>query len=69
MLVAVKPEGAHTEYAGWFYFPESRAWGLVSRFRAPKDGNYLSGLYSFSENSCPRPSERLIGYPLSGIEA
>jgi hypothetical protein len=50
MLVAVKPEGSHTDYAGWFYFPEKRAWGLVARFLAPKDGAYLSGLYSFSEN-------------------
>lgn len=50
MAVAVKPDGTHTEYSGWFWFPERRAWGLIARFRAPKDGEWLRGLYSFSEN-------------------
>jgi hypothetical protein len=50
LLVAVKPDGTHTEYSGWFWFPERRAWGLIARFRAPKDGEWLRGLYSFSEN-------------------
>jgi hypothetical protein len=49
-LVAVKPDGTHTEYSGYFYFPEKQRWGVIARFRAPKDGKYLSGLYSFSEN-------------------
>ena len=50
--VAAKPDEAktHTEYSGWFYFPEKRSWGLIARFRAPRDGGYLRGLYSFSEN-------------------
>ncbi len=50
LCVTVKPDGTHTEYAGWFYFPERRAWGLIARFRAPRDGKYLGSLYSFSEN-------------------
>ncbi|MGC4045765.1 MAG: DUF3472 domain-containing protein [Armatimonas sp.] len=50
LAVAVKPDGTHTEYSGWFYFPDRRAWGLIVRFRAPKDGEWLRGLYSFSEN-------------------
>ncbi len=49
-LVTVKPEGTHTIYSGYFYFPEKQAWGLIASFRAPKDGKYLRGLYSFNEN-------------------
>ena len=49
-LVSAEPDGEHTVYTGYFYFPEKRAWGLIARFRAPKDGNYLNGLYSFNEN-------------------
>ena len=48
--VTIKVEETHTEYSGWFYFLEKRAWGLIARFRSPKDGGYLRGLYSFSEN-------------------
>ncbi len=49
-LVAVQPDGTHTTYSGYFYFPEKQQWGLIARFRAPKDGGYLNGLYSFNEN-------------------
>lgn len=49
-LVTAKPEGSTTIYSGYFYFPEKKQWGLISRFRAPKDGGYLRGLYSFNEN-------------------
>jgi Domain of unknown function (DUF3472)/Domain of unknown function (DUF5077) len=42
--------GQQTIYSGYFWFPEKRSWGLIARFRAPKDGSYLSGLYSFNEN-------------------
>lgn len=49
-LVTAKPDGTHTIYSGYFYFPEKQAWGLIASFRAPKDGNTLSGLYSFNEN-------------------
>jgi hypothetical protein len=49
-LVTVKPDGTHTNYSGYFYFPEKQAWGLIASFRAPKDGKYLRGLYSFNEN-------------------
>jgi hypothetical protein len=49
-LVTAKPDGTHTVYTGWFWFPEKKAWGLIASFRAPKDGNYLRGLYSFNEN-------------------
>lgn len=49
-LVSAEPKGKQTIYSGYFFFPERNAWGLIARFRAPKDGNYLSGLYSFNEN-------------------
>lgn len=50
LYVSVKPEGNATIYTGWFYFPEKKSWGLIASFKAPKDGNYLRGLYSFDEN-------------------
>lgn len=49
-VVAVKPEGTHTLYSGYWFHPEKKAWMLIASFRAPKDGKYLSGLHSFSEN-------------------
>ncbi len=42
--------GPHTTCSGWFWFEEKKAWGLIARFRAPKDGKLPSGLYSFNEN-------------------
>ena len=49
-LVHARPEGDATIYTAWFYFPEKQAWGLIASFRAPKDGGYLRGLYSFNED-------------------
>jgi hypothetical protein len=49
-LVSAQPDGATTIYTAWFYFPENQAWGMIARFRAPKDGKYLRGLYSFNED-------------------
>ena len=49
-VVAVKPEGDHTTYSGWWFHPEKKSWMLIASFRAPKDGKYLRGLHSFSEN-------------------
>jgi hypothetical protein len=49
-LVSARPEGASTLYSGYFYFPEQQRWGLIASFRAPQDGGYLSGLYSFNED-------------------
>ena len=48
-LVTAEPKGDTTIYSGYFYFPERRGWGLIASFRAPKDGGYLGGLYSFNE--------------------
>lgn len=49
-LMRAEPDGDHTTYTGWFWFAERREWGLIASFRAPKDGQYLKGLYSFNEN-------------------
>ena len=49
-VVAVKPEGSHTTYSGYWFHPEKQSWMLVASFRAPKDGQHLRGLHSFSEN-------------------
>ena len=49
-LVTCRPDGSNTDYSAYFYFPENSRWELVSSFRAPKDGGYLRGLYSFNEN-------------------
>ncbi len=49
-LVHAQPSGTFTTYSGYFFFPETQKWGLIARFRAPKDGKYLDGLYSFNEN-------------------
>jgi hypothetical protein len=49
-LVSAEPDGTHTVYTAYFFFPEKAKWGLIASFRAPKDGDYLRGLYSFNEN-------------------
>ena len=49
-LVTAEPDNKHTIFTGYFFFPDQNAWGLIARFRAPKDGGYLRGLYSFNEN-------------------
>jgi hypothetical protein len=49
-LVSAAPDGTGTIYSGYFYFPDRKGWGLIASFRAPKDGGYLRGLYSFNED-------------------
>ena len=63
-LVSARPDGTATIYSGYFYFPEQRRWGLITRFRAPKDGAYLHGLYSFDEdwNSANGQRKRLAEF-------
>ncbi len=48
--VTAKAEGEHTDYTGWWFHPEQKKWTLIASFRAPRDGKWLRGLYSFSEN-------------------
>lgn len=50
-LVTAKPTDAtHTIYSGYYFHPDKRQWFLISSWRAPKEGGYMRGLYSFSEN-------------------
>lgn len=50
-LVTAKPTDAtHTIYSGYWFQPEQKKWVLISSWKAPKDGQYLHGLYSFCEN-------------------
>jgi hypothetical protein len=48
-LVTAKPDGTGTIYTGYFYFSIRKKWDLIASFRAPHDGGYLTGLYSFNE--------------------
>lgn len=49
-VVTAKVDGTFTDYSGYWFHPDKKAWMLIASFRAPKDGKYLRGLYSFSEN-------------------
>jgi hypothetical protein len=50
-LVTANPvDTNHTVYAGYYFQPEQKQWMLISSWKAPKDGGFLHGLYSFSEN-------------------
>ena len=48
--VAAALDGTHTIYSGYWFHPERKQWQLIASFRAPKDGQGLRRLYSFSEN-------------------
>ena len=50
-LVTAQPtNGTFTVFSGYYFHPDKQAWVLISSWRAPKDGGWLRGLYSFSEN-------------------
>ena len=50
-LVTAKPtDRTHTIYSGYYFHPDKGQWMLISSWKAPKEGGYLRGLYSFSEN-------------------
>ena len=50
-IVTAKPTDAtHTIYSGYYFHPDRKQWVLISSWNAPKEGGYLRGLYSFSEN-------------------
>lgn len=50
VVTALPTDETHTVYAGYWFHPEKQEWMLISSWRAPKDGSWLRGLYSFSEN-------------------
>ncbi|MBN1361840.1 MAG: DUF3472 domain-containing protein [Sedimentisphaerales bacterium] len=50
-IVTARPvDETHTVYSGYYFHPERKEWMLISSWNAPKEGGYLRGLYSFSEN-------------------
>ena len=49
-VTAAVLDATRTIFSGYWFHPEKKAWMLISSWRAPKEGRYLSGLYSFSEN-------------------
>ncbi len=50
-IVTAQPTNAtFTIYSGYWFHPEKKKWTLISSWRAPRDGSWLRGLYSFSEN-------------------
>ena len=50
-IVTAQPTNVtFTIYSGWWFHPDEKKWTLISSWRAPKDGSWLRGLYSFSEN-------------------
>jgi hypothetical protein len=50
IVTAKLTDTTHTIYAGYWFEPEQKKWMLISSWKAPKDGKYLHGLYSFNEN-------------------
>jgi hypothetical protein len=50
-LVTAKPvDAAHTVFSGYYFHPDRKQWVLISSWKAPKEGGYMRGLYSFSED-------------------
>lgn len=50
-LVTARPvEKTFTIFSGYWFHPERNEWMLISSWKAPKEGGYLRGLHSFSEN-------------------
>ncbi len=50
-LVTARPvDSSHTIFSGHFFDPDKQRWILISSWRAPREGGYLRGLHSFSEN-------------------
>lgn len=49
-VVAQPVDASHTVYSGYYFHPDAKKWMLISSWKAPQDGGWLRGLYSFSEN-------------------
>ena len=50
LVVATPTDDSHTIFSGYYFHPDKKQWVLISSWRAPKEGGYLRGLHSFSEN-------------------
>lgn len=49
-VTAQPTNSTFTIYSGYWFHPEQKKWMLISSWRAPKDGSWMRGLYSFNEN-------------------
>ncbi|HNQ88248.1 MAG TPA: sulfatase-like hydrolase/transferase [Verrucomicrobiota bacterium] len=50
-LVTAQPvDGTKTIFSGYYFHPDRKEWFLISSWKAPKEGGWLRGLHSFSEN-------------------
>ena len=50
-LVTAEPsDKTFTTFSGYWFHPENQSWMLISSWKAPREGGYLRGLHSFSEN-------------------
>ncbi len=49
-LVTAKADGPRSEYAGYFYVPETKTWKHLVTFSTPTGGELLRGKYSFIED-------------------
>ncbi len=50
-VVTAKPEDTtFTIYSGYWFHPEQGKWMLISSWKAPKEGGWIRGPHSFSEN-------------------
>jgi hypothetical protein len=50
-LVTAEPvNSTSTVFSGYYFRNDLNEWMLISSWKAPKEGGYLRGLYSFSEN-------------------
>ncbi len=49
-LVTAKADGKRSEYAGYFYVPETKTWKHLVTFSTPTGGELLQGKYSFVED-------------------
>lgn len=50
-LVTAQPTNqTFTVFSGYYFHPDSRAWMLISSWRAPKEGGWLKRPHGFSEN-------------------
>lgn len=50
LVTAVPTDETHTTFSGYWFHPEDSKWMLISSWNAPKEGGYMRGLHSFSEN-------------------
>jgi hypothetical protein len=49
-MVSAKPNGRRTEFTGWFFMPEGKAWRKLITFSTITEGRVLRGCYSFIED-------------------